>query len=115
MGNVVVEERTIILNVLHHIICNVCLCVLCNHMRSFWHSIVNCDITLINPGADDTDVVPKELSRWISMTWPWFWFSAVSCLVVVWVQKAEATSPLLGDWPYVSIEGQTVSISSYGR
>lgn len=40
MGNVVVEERTIILNVLRHIICDVCLCVLCNYMRSFLHILL---------------------------------------------------------------------------
>lgn len=47
MGNVVVEERTIILNVLPHIICNVCLCSAQSHAvvsasftsleRELWH------------------------------------------------------------------------------
>lgn len=41
MGNVVVvEKRTIIWSVLRHIICNVCLCVLCNYMWSFLHILL---------------------------------------------------------------------------
>lgn len=71
--------------------------ITCGHFCIFYFLIVNCDVTLIIIAADDTDVVPEELSQWISIPCPWFWFSTVSCLVVVWVQRAEATSKARAD------------------